>query len=150
MTSEGRKLAELSQAVRESTQKRLRAMPEGQEDWRPAEGAMSVVDLAQHLVDADNWLFKKLKEPDLKRMADQAGAGRLAKPKTVQNLIADLELTGRQRIEILENLSDEVLLSRMDDERFGNVTVWWIIVRGNLDHEAHHRGQLSTYLRIMK
>ena len=28
------------------------------------------------------------------------------------------------------------------------VSVWWIIVRGNLDHEIHHRGQLS-YLRAI-
>ena len=29
------------------------------------------------------------------------------------------------------------------------VSVWWIIVRGNLDHEIHHRGQLSSYLRAI-
>ena len=31
------------------------------------------------------------------------------------------------------------------------VSVWWIIVRGNLDldHEIHHRGQLSSYPRAI-
>jgi len=33
------------------------------------------------------------------------------------------------------------------DERFGETTLWWIVVRGNLDHEIHHRGQIAAYLR---
>jgi uncharacterized damage-inducible protein DinB len=32
-------------------------------------------------------------------------------------------------------------------KRLKEVTIWWIIVRGNLDHETHHRGQLSVYLK---
>jgi uncharacterized damage-inducible protein DinB len=36
------------------------------------------------------------------------------------------------------------------DDRFGGeVTLWWTIVRGNLEHEAHHRGQIAVYLRIV-
>ena len=27
--------------------------------------------------------------------------------------------------------------------------MWWIIVRGNLDHETHHRGQIAAYLRML-
>jgi uncharacterized damage-inducible protein DinB len=36
------------------------------------------------------------------------------------------------------------------DDRFGcQVSVWWVIVRGNLEHEAQHRGQVASYLRIL-
>ena len=39
----------------------------------------------------------------------------------------------------------------MPDPRFGeSVSVWWIIVRGNLDHEIHHRGQIAAYLRALR
>ena len=39
----------------------------------------------------------------------------------------------------------------MPDDRFGgDVSLWWVVVRGNLDHEAHHRGQLATLLRIIE
>ena len=35
------------------------------------------------------------------------------------------------------------------DERFGgNVSVWWILLRGNLDHEIHTRGQIALYLTL--
>jgi uncharacterized damage-inducible protein DinB len=35
------------------------------------------------------------------------------------------------------------------DSRFGEVTVWWVIVRGNLDHEIHHRGFIGAYLKML-
>jgi uncharacterized damage-inducible protein DinB len=61
-----------------------------------------------------------------------------------------LRQSGEQRARLLLTLTDSFLDSPMSDDRFGEVTVWWVIVRGNLDHEAHHRGQLALYLRIIQ
>ena len=37
------------------------------------------------------------------------------------------------------------------DSRFnGYVSVLWIVLRGNLDHEVHHGGQLASYLRLLQ
>ena len=49
--SEGRRLAEFSRAVRESTLKRLRLVPDGFENWRISPQAMSFADVAKHLID---------------------------------------------------------------------------------------------------
>jgi len=39
----------------------------------------------------------------------------------------------------------------VSDSRFnGYVSVLWIVLRGNLDHEVHHRGQLASYLRVLQ
>ncbi|MBN1682093.1 hypothetical protein JW865_00900 [Candidatus Bathyarchaeota archaeon] len=47
-------------------------------------------------------------------------------------------------------LSQNDYSRKIYDSRFNdNVTVWWIIVRGNLDYEIHHRGQLVAYHRIL-
>ncbi len=44
-------------------------------------------------------------------------------------------------------MSREELAREVFDGRFGGrVRVWWIVVRGNLDHEAHHRGQIAAGL----
>ncbi|MFX0090823.1 MAG: hypothetical protein ACFFBD_03590, partial [Candidatus Hodarchaeota archaeon] len=59
--------------------------------------------------------------------------------------------TGKSRKLLLENMLEDQLTEKIFDERFGGpVNVWWIIVRGNLDHEIHHRGQISVYLKVLE
>ncbi|HEV8583228.1 MAG TPA: DinB family protein [Thermoanaerobaculia bacterium] len=146
---EARNLAAWSRAVRESSLKRLHRVPEGRESWRPIAEAMSFADLARHLIDADEWLITKLEIRALEPMVGCAGiAGEVTRAGYLA-LLSRLEETGRQRAELIEELSSEQLAEPIFDRRFGGeVTLWWVIVRGNLDHEVHHRGQLATYLRL--
>ncbi len=149
--SEGRRLAELSRAVRESSLKRLRRAPPGYETWRPSDGAMNLADLAHHLVDADQWLFQKLENPKLPKIVGRAGEARIQSRDEYEDLLDQLERTGEQRAELLEGLSEDDLGRHIPDDRFGgDVSVWWVIVRGNLDHETHHRGQIASYLRAIR
>lgn len=146
--TEGRRLAELSAAIRKSSIERLRRVPAGLEGWRIDPEALSFADLAYHLIEADRWLFDKLADPRLPSMLGQAGAAPQGRPAFL-SLLDQLEATGRQRHDLLAAMSDERLAEPISDSRFGgDVAVWWTIVRGNLDHEIHHRGQLSVYLRV--
>jgi len=150
MNREAQLLGEYSLAVRDSTIKRLRMVREGFEDWRPTSDSMSIGDIAQHLLDADRWLFAKLKDGNLASMKGEAGKIRLGNYATYLNLIDQLHVIGEERARIIGRLNDERLQSLCYDDRYGKeVTIWWIIVRGNLDHETHHRGQLAAYLRIL-
>jgi uncharacterized damage-inducible protein DinB len=109
---------------------------------------MSFADLLFHLIEADQWLFKKLVEPTLKPMVGRAGTTHISAPEQFTSLRADLEALGHRRASFLRSLSDAQLEATIFDQRFdGFVTVWWVIVRGNLDHEVHHRGQLVAWLR---
>lgn len=146
---ETQNLAAFARAVRESSLKRLRLVPAGRENWRPAPEAMSFADLAHHLIDADEWLFRKLAERALEPMVGRAGEAGEATRDRYMEMLARLEQTGRQRADLIAGLSAEQLAEPIFDRRFGGeVTVWWVIVRGNLDHEVHHRGQIATYLRM--
>ncbi len=150
MTGEGAKLAELSAAVRESTLKRLRLVPLGRENWRPVDGALSFAEIAQHVVECDEWLFRKLDDPELHAIKARAGSVTVAGRAQFRALLDRLAVLGDHRRDLLASLTDAQLDARIPDDRFGGeVTVWWVIVRGNLDHEAHHRGQLAAYLRIL-
>ena len=150
MTAEAQRLAELSEAVRRSSLKRLRAVPAGREDWRIHPEAMSFADLAQHLIDADRWLFEKLEDPSLEPMFGRAGLVEDSTRGRYLELLRELQRTGEQRRELLAELSGAELSQRIFDRRFGGqVTVWWVVVRGNLDHEAHHRGQIAAYLAAL-
>jgi len=150
MSSEAIRLSELSAAVRESTLKRLRLVPRERENWRPTEAALSFADVAQHLVDADEWLFRKLANPELTGIKARPGIATVADRALFQALLDRLSVLGEARCRVLAGLHENDLRALVPDDRFGgNVSVWWVIVRGNLDHEAHHRGQVATYLRIL-
>ena len=142
---EGERLADLSDAVRESSLKRLRKVPHGKENWRPDQGVMSFADLAQHLLDCDAHLRRSLEEGP--QPAEHGGVG-IARPKDREEydaLVDALALSGAERRELIESLDD--LDRPVFDERFGETTAWWVVARGNLDHEIHHRGQIAAYLR---
>jgi len=148
MEGEGTRLADLAAAVRQSSLKRLRAVSAGQENWRPTGDAMSFADLAQHLIDADRWLFQLL---DGRSGDPIVGRPRLREVRARREydfLLGELESAGAERETRIAGLGAPELARRYFDPRFNReVTVWWGVVRGNLDHEIHHRGQLSVYLR---
>ena len=149
MSEQALELAEWSRAVRESSLKRLRAVPAGSENWRPVADAMSFGDLAHHIVEADEWLFKKLEARALAPMFGHAGAVTITVREQYMQLLRELEHLGGKRSRLIAGFSDEQLRECVEDQRFGGeVTVWWILVRGNIDHEIHHRGQISAYLRM--
>ena len=148
--SEGQRLAEYSRSVRESTLKRLLEVPLGKENWSPSSAGMTFADIAHHIGESDRWLFQKLDDPTLSKMAGKTGEAPNVTSEEFQRLVAKLRECGEQRAKLLSTLADSFLDSPIFDDRFGKVTAWWVIVRGNLDHETHHRGQLAVYLRIIQ
>jgi uncharacterized damage-inducible protein DinB len=145
---ESDRLADWSVSVRGSSLKRLLLVRSGFENWRLTPDSMSFADLAFHLIEADQWLFRKLAEPTLAPIVGRAGTTHVSAPEQYTALCANLEVLGRRRASVLRSLSGAQLEASVPDQRFGGpVTVWWAIVRGNLDHEIHHRGQLVAWLR---
>ena len=111
--------------------------------------AMSIADIAQHLVDADMWLFKKLGNNRLEPITGKAGTKIICDRREYNAIIEKLRVAGKTRYEKILGIDD---MSRLIfDSRFkGEVSAFWIILRGNLDHETHHRGQISSYIRVLK
>ena len=144
------RLAQYSLAVRESTLKRLRLVTEGFQNWGITPESLSVAEIALHLSESDRWLFAKLNNPSLESIKAIANPAKTISFGELGKLLAELDVLGTDRGNFIRSLSEEALNRRVSDSRFdGDVTVWWVIVRGNLDHECHHRGQLSAYLRAI-
>lgn len=143
-------MAEFSEAVRGSTLSRLQKVPEYYENWRPSPGAMSVGDILQHLLDCDKWLIEKILLPETQAIQGQAGQVVIEDRRMFVEKIEELRVSGTSRKKWITGLDNSILTKEIFDDRFGkNVTIWWIIMRGNIDHEIHHRGQLSVYLRMI-
>lgn len=146
-------LADLSLAVRESSLKRFRVVPAGFENWRITRESMSVADLARHIVDADEWLFRKLVDPSLSPIDGNPGEVTITDRAQYDVLIERLDETGRERADLMRTMTDAALEKRIVEPFYGNageISVWWLLVRVNLDHEIHHRGALAVYLRVLK
>ena len=143
-------LASFSNSVRESTLKRLRQIPPGKENWRLSTNAMSIAEHAKHLIDADNWLFAKLENPGLKSMVGEAFSFICESHEEYEELLNEFVDTGKTRKALLGSITEASLQEQIYDDRFnGKVSVWWLIMRGNIDHEIHHRGQLAACIRFL-
>lgn len=147
---ENNQIAEFSRAVRESTLKRLRAVPEGLQNWCVNEGKLSFAEIAHHLVECDKWLIKKFDDPSTPSIHEAESLFKKVDEQEFHQLMKDLEDIGEIRASFLETLDAEQMEEQIFDSRFGEVTKWWVIIRGNLDHEIHHRGQISAYLQMIK
>lgn len=144
--SEAGRLAAWSEAVRESTLKRLRKVPADRVNWRPDPGAMSFADLARHLLACDTHLARSITEGP--QPADHGELGPDVDAAGFARLVDELERSGARRSRLIAGVTD--LVRPLEDERFGTTDVWWVIVRGNLDHEVHHRGQIAAYVRACR
>jgi len=146
-------LAKFSLAVRESSLKRFRVVPAGMENWRITPESMSIADLAEHLIRADKWLFRKIADPSTEIIAGNPGEVTIRRREQYDALVMRLQETGEKRAELFRNVTDQDLAKRIPDGHYGygaDSTLWWILLRANLDHEIHHRGALAVYLRVMK
>jgi len=110
---------------------------------------MSFADLAQHVMDSDRWLLHVLTGT---RPGDAAGKSGLARPKNYVeylHLLEELRDSGGRRKTTLESMTDEQVNGLIPDQSLGKVSVWWAVL-ANIGHEAHHGGQVSVYLRMIR
>ena len=145
MTS-GERLADFSRAVRDSTLKRLRKVHPGDEEWRPAPDALAFVDIARHLVDADLWILEYLRGKSAARAVISPGMARGFEWTPLLSRLVELR---EERAGRLESMSEDQLQATViEPQVLGETTYWWLVLRGNLDHEIHHRGALQLALRL--
>jgi uncharacterized damage-inducible protein DinB len=150
MAKESKRLAEFSEAVRESTLKRLKEVPPGKENWRLRSDSLSFADLAQHLIDADLWVLEILESGKYVHAEAKPGMKTVRDRSEYEVLTRRLMETQKTRRKMIEGISGDDWERTVEDPKFGATTVWWAIVRGNLDHEIHHRGQIAVYLKSAK
>jgi uncharacterized damage-inducible protein DinB len=143
-------LAEFARAVRQSTLTRLRLVPAGFENWRIDDEAMSFADTAQHLVDSDAWLRETLRTGVSQHMVGRARCVEVGCRRDYEALLGQLAESGERLGTILDGLDQADLETTvLQSDGSTEATAWWTIVRGALDHEIHHRGQVVAYLRAL-
>ena len=144
-------LTEFCRSVRGSTIKRLELVPEGYENWKVSPGALSFAETAKHIIDLDYWLLKKIKNPNTKSIETETAIIKNCNKEEYRKLIKDLKEILGKKIDLIKTLDADKLKEKLYDDSYNSeVSLVWLILRRNIDHEIHHRGQIATYLRVLK
>ena len=144
-------LTEFCGSVRGSTIKRLELVPEGYENWKISAEALSFAETAKHIIDLDHWLFEKIKDPNTKSIETETAIIKNCNRKEYIELIINLKEILNKKIELINSLDEAKLKEKIYDDAYNSeVSLIWLILRRNIDHEIHHRGQIATYLRVLK
>jgi uncharacterized damage-inducible protein DinB len=138
-------------AVRQSTLKRLMKVPEGYEHWKISKGALSFAEVAKHLIDIDEWLINKIKNPELKSTETQTAVMKECGREKFLRLIEGLKKTLDEKLNLIDGLREDELERKIYDDSYDTeMSLAMFILRRNIDHEIHHRGQLAVYLRVIE
>ncbi len=144
-------LKEFTIAVRQSTLKRLLKVPDGYEHWKLSENSLSFAEIAQHLIDIDEWTIQKINNSEIKSIETLTAEMNECNRAKFIELIEDLKNTLDKKLELFESLNENDLNKKIYDDSYNiEMSLSMLILRRNLDHETHHRGQLATYLRVIE
>jgi uncharacterized damage-inducible protein DinB len=138
---------------RDKTRKAVTSVPEGRADWKPHDKAMPLGRLSSMVAMMPAWLAMMIDrdEFDLAPPPGQ-GSSQFARQLTTRDDLAravDEGFDATRRA--LENTSDDHLLKNWQLKAGGTVVQEaprHVMLRDTLMHLAHHRGQLTTYVRV--
>jgi len=127
----------------QGTRKMIAAVPSEKLDFRPTPDMRSARELALHLMGNYSFLLAGMAENNWSLEAFKTNGGHLKTNDLVSNFDA-LYKTAKEK---LSSFPDQAFELRV--KPFGVEQKISTIVQGVAEHEIHHRGQLSVYLRLM-
>jgi uncharacterized damage-inducible protein DinB len=132
------------------TRRALEQVPLGRDDWKPHEKSMPLGRLAGLVASMPSWVPMIITQEELE-LNPSRGEGQYRQPSTDQLVQVHDEHIRKAR-EALAGTTDEFLLTTKWRLLFGGKTVMESprheVLRDTLNHLAHHRGQLTVYLRL--
>jgi uncharacterized damage-inducible protein DinB len=142
----------LDELNRESarTRRTLEQVPTGRDDWRPHPKSMPLARLAGLVASMPSWVSLIIDQDELD-LTPPPGQGQYQQPATDQ-LVHTLDTVTAKARESLSKTSDGYLTTTNWRLRAGGQVVMdqprHIVLRDTFNHLAHHRGQLTVYLRL--
>jgi uncharacterized damage-inducible protein DinB len=142
-------LAELEREAK-GTRRALERVPDGRADWKPHNKSMSLGQLSNLVAGMPAWIdmIINMDELDL----GGGGNGHPPQPKTSRELLDDHEGALKKAQESLKKTTEEHLMTSWKLRAGGKVVLdqpRHIVIRDTINHLAHHRGQLTVFLRLL-
>src|SRR5215469_914700 len=133
--------------------KALEQVPEGKNDWKPHEKSMPLGYLATIVANVPAWLDMVVNVDELD--INPPGGSKFRPPdwKTRSELLEQFEASLQKGRDVLRKTTDEHLFNTKwrilsGGKLMMEQTRYEAIREGVLNHMAHHRGQLTVYLRL--
>ena len=145
-------LGELDREV-ERSRRALEQVPEGKFDWKPHEKSMIFGYLADMVASIPSWIAMEVNQNELDvAPADGGTRAKQAKKDTSAALLAALDKTAGEARSALQKTTDEHLMTSWRLLARGQVVMEQprhVMISDTFNHWAHHRGQMTVYLRLM-
>ena len=144
----------LDQLEREAprTRRVLERVPEGKDDWKPHEKSMPLGRLAMLVAKMPTWVAMIVDKEDLELNPPPGQSNVDQRPlRTPAELIEAHDKGISEAREVLKKATDERLHAPWKLLVSGNPVMEearHVALRDTLMHWAHHRGQLTVYLRL--
>ena len=136
----------------ERSRRALEQVPEGKYDWKPHDKSMIFGYLADMVATIPAWIAMGVTRSELD-VAPASGSQMKQEPKkTSDALIKALDKSAAEAREALEKTTDEHLMTPWKLLARGQVvmeTPRYVMIQDTINHWAHHRGQMTVYLRLM-
>jgi uncharacterized damage-inducible protein DinB len=144
----------LEQVEREAAASRkvIERVPEGQNSWKPHERSMHLGYLASLVATMPGWLAVMIEMDELDLNAPSGASFRTKVIDTREGLLKALDEGLEKSQAALAKTTEEHLMKTWRLVMVGQSLMegprYEMIANGALAHLAHHRGQLTVYLRL--
>src|SRR5689334_20490642 len=133
--------------------KTLERVPEGKNDWKPHQKSMPLGSLATIVANIPAWLDMVVNMDELDINPPGGPRFRPQEWKTRRELLEQFEASLKKGRETLMNTNDDRLFNTkwrmLSSGKLMSEQPRYVAIRdGVLNHMAHHRGQLTVYLRM--
>jgi uncharacterized damage-inducible protein DinB len=133
------------------TRRVLESVPKGKDDWKPHDKSTPLARLAGLVASMPSWVSLIIDQDELD-LTPPPGQSQYRQPPT-DALVESHDKLVAKGLASLAGTSDDYLLNTNWRLKAGGQIVMneprHIVMRDTINHWAHHRGQLTVYLRLL-
>ncbi|HEU5239537.1 MAG TPA: DinB family protein [Pyrinomonadaceae bacterium] len=144
-------VAELNREI-ERSRRALEQAPKGKYDWKPHDKSMIFGYLANMVATIPMWITMQLNQDELDIAPKDGSKFEQKRLDSSVELVEALDKAAAGARAAFEQTSDEHLKTNWQLKRAGDVVMEaprYEMIQDTLLHWAHHRGQMTVYLRLM-